>query len=88
VTVYNGIDFAVTLRFEEEEARFLAAVCQSLDADRLTENQRDILRRIAGKFLLGSNALKDELIEEHGFEGVAEAAGAALDAYPDIEDIR
>jgi hypothetical protein len=47
VTIYYGVDVAVTLRFEEEEeARFLGAVCRSLDAERLSENQRAILKRI------------------------------------------
>lgn len=88
MTVYNGVDFAMTLRFEEEEARFLAGVCFVLDPDDLTEQQREVLQRIAGKFILGGQRTKDEAIERHGLDAVLKAADEALAAYPDVDEVR
>lgn len=88
MTVYDGIDFALTLRFEEEEGRFLAGLCLAAKDRDLTEQQRQIVQRIAGKFILGSGRVKDEAIERHGFDAVVDAAGKALAAYPAVEDVR
>jgi hypothetical protein len=86
VSVIDLRDVRVTITFAEEEARFLAGLVLAA-ADRLSLPQSQLAMRIAGKFLLEGEAMKQALIEKYGMAAVLEMAERAMAAYPDVEDV-
>lgn len=80
-------DLTITMAFSEEEARFLGGVCADMGYERLTEQQREIMQRISGKFLLAGEAMKRELVEALGLDEATRLAERCLEMYPDVDVI-
>lgn len=76
----------ISISFASEEARCLAgAVLYVLDNASLTDSQKEILKCVAGKFVLAGETVVGELIECVGPDRASEIAKEHLAEFPDVE---